>query len=152
MTDEELWDKLDKAAFLPDRKQAKEAVVALLQQAYEEDLTLIGAAVPNPEDPTLFDPMCISLGRRVFFTVFTQVAHSQVFYREGLDAYDSDLMTLGCRSLLDSVFDEKDVHGLAFNPTGVGAGLIIRKADLTFEGLRAQYSAIANADSSQEKA
>ncbi len=135
MQPEELWDKLDEAVSNPDRKMAKAAVAALLQQAYDENLALMCAAEPDPEDPHLCEQAFLNVGKRRYFILFTNVQLFRAFYVP--EHPDLRLSGLLSRDVLDDMFGREDVKGLAFNPyfdttMELHAGLLIRKADLPF--------------------
>lgn len=146
MTREQLWNKLDNAVSISDRKKAKDATVALLQQAYQEDLAFMCAAVSDPEEAHLCNPLFVHLEDRRFFAVFTKVKYFNVFRSVYGNAYNPQLLGMWSRTILDDVFDRENVQGIVFNPTGVHAGFVIQKTDLTFGAQREQYSAFQSAD------
>ncbi len=80
MTQDKLWRNLDIAISLPDRKKAKETVVALLQKAYEEDLVFMCGATSVTENPNFCNPVFREIGNYRYFTVFTNADHFNVFY------------------------------------------------------------------------
>ncbi len=146
MTREDLWSRLDHAVSISDRKKAKDATVALLQQAYQEDLTFMCAAVSAPEEAHTCNALFVHLEDRRYFAVFTKVKYFNLFRSVYENVYNPQLLGMWSRTVLDDVLDRENVQGIVFNPTGVRTGLVIQKADLTFGAQREQYSAFQSAD------
>ena len=148
MQQEELWDKLNKAVSMPDRKKMKEAIALLLQQAYAENLALMCVVEPDPEDQNPCQQTCLHVGSRRYFILFTD---AKLFRSFALLQTDLRLSGLRCRDVLDNVFNLDDVHGLAFNPyfsyTDLNAGILIRKTDLPFGAQQEKVSPAEASDS-----
>lgn len=131
MRQEELWDKLDTAVLMPDRKKAKETVAALLHQAYTEGLCLVCAGTLDPKNPRLCRKAYLDIGNRRYFTLFTQYRHMDAFEAP---EFDMRIFEIRCKDILDDVLNRKDIHGITFNPvntaTDARVGFIMRKSDL----------------------
>lgn len=136
MTKDELWDKMDDAARLSSAEQVRAAEATLLKKAFEDNLPLLCAAVPAPEDgPGRCRLLLQPVNGKQYVVLLTLVSNFDDF-KETITIPEAFLAVLESRYVMGEVFDREDVSGIVLNPRYIAPNavgtLMINKRDLPF--------------------
>ena len=126
-TSKQFWNKLDRITRKPQTEKLTKAFVALLKEAYENDLTFIALCKPLP-DGDAEQLLYKGFGKTDAMIYFTSLTHAakQLRLTPGYERYE-----MFVRASIDYIIGAPDISALIFNPVTENE-YVIPKYLLTF--------------------
>lgn len=110
MTDEELWKQMENLANQEKSLEREMKFMLLLKEAYDMDMKLIMACVPDPVMSNMARQGYMEVDGKRFLVCFSSKQRAKTA------SYNTTWDIGSARELMNNMFNKKSVAGMVFNP------------------------------------
>ena len=110
MTDEELWKQMENLANQEKSLEREMRFMLLLKEAYDMDMKLIMACVPEPVMSNMARQGYMEVDGKRFLVCFSSKQRAKTA------SYNTTWDIASARELMNNMFNKKSVAGMVFNP------------------------------------
>ncbi len=110
VTDEELWKQMKNLANQEKSLEREMRFMLLLKEAYDRDMKLIMACIPDPVMPNMARQGYMAVDGKRFLVCFSRKQRAKTA------SYNTTWDIGSARELMNNMFNKKSVSGMVFNP------------------------------------